>query len=82
MLFGGIIVYGFLVFLLVFKVVFDIYKVSSVKMGFNYGFDWVCFIMLVLVKLEICGWVWLFEVECIEFNGGKVKVEIIFEIKG
>lgn len=80
--FGGTIAHGFLVLSLASKVVFDTYKVSSVKMGLNYGLDRVRFITPVPVNSEIRGRVRLLEVERIEPNGGKVKVEITFEIKG
>ncbi|MEL7251662.1 MAG: MaoC family dehydratase [Bacteroidota bacterium] len=79
--FGGTIAHGFLVLSFASKIVYDTYQITNVQMGLNYGLDRVRFINPVRVNSQIRGRVRLLELETLP-NGGKLKVEITFEIMG
>ncbi|MEL7424747.1 MAG: MaoC family dehydratase [Bacteroidota bacterium] len=79
--FGSTIAHGFLVLSFASKIVYDTYQVTNVKMGLNYGLDRVRFINPVRVNSQIRGRVRLLDLETLP-NGGKLKVEITFEIMG
>ncbi len=79
--FGGTIAHGFLVLSFASKIVYETYQITNVKMGLNYGLDRVRFINPVRVNSQIRGRGRLLELETLP-NGGKLKVEITFEIMG
>ena len=79
--FGSTIAHGFLVLSFASKIVYETYQITNVQMGLNYGLDRVRFINPVKVNAQIRGRVRLLEVEILP-NGGKLKVEITFEIMG
>lgn len=64
--FGIIVVYGFMSFLMFVGDFLNgggMFEIIGVKVMFNYGFNWVCFFILVCVGSCLCSYVILQSVE-------------------
>lgn len=84
--YGKTIAHGFLTLSLAPKLMAEIYKIESVKMGINYGANKVRFTGAVPVGSRIRMKAWLHNAEATNQNEGKVGiraiVECVFDVEG
>jgi acyl dehydratase len=79
--FGGTIAHGFLTLSLIVPIMGDLFKVSGVKMGVNYGLDRVRFPSPLRVGAQFRGGAEIVEVT--EVPGGvQVKSKVTIEVQG
>jgi acyl dehydratase len=79
--FGGTIAHGFLTLSLIVPVMADLFKVSGVKMGVNYGLDRVRFPAPLPVGAQFRGGAEILEVAGVP-GGVQVKSKVTIEIQG
>ena len=75
------IAHGFLTLSLAPKLMAELYRVESVKMGINYGANKIRFTNAVPVGSQIRMRGWLHHVEP-QSNGSRVIIECVFEVEG
>ena len=80
--FAGTIAHGFLTLSLAAKFLEDILKISSVKMGINYGLNKVRFINVVPVNSRLRMSATIKSVEDFSNNGVKITIDAVIEIEG
>jgi acyl dehydratase len=79
--FGGTIAHGFLTLSLIVPIMAELFKVSGVKMGVNYGLDRVRFPAPLMVGAQFRGGAEIVEVT--EVPGGlQVKSKVTIEVQG
>jgi acyl dehydratase len=79
--FGGTVAHGFLTLSLIVPIMADVFKVSGVKMGVNYGLDRVRFPAPLPVGAQFRGGAEIVEVA--EVPGGvQVKSKVTIEVQG
>ena len=80
--FGGTIAHGFLTLSLSPRFTYELFRVSSAKMGLNYGVNKVRFISPVPSGARVRMVATLKEVEMMASGGAKLLVEGVFELEG